>query len=170
MEWHEKIEIAAWQLISQTEKGLRQLVLQVFLNTFGDNWKLGYLNRYDRLPDKKNRLHIIFERLEHAYQRDMEQYGSLAMNLTLLDETYIHQLFDYFILFSWEDIFQPIFQKEKNYWKKVKDNLELIRNPMAHQKMELLLESEIKKAEEYCREISSIIERSESAENFPTGI
>jgi len=37
--------------------------------------------------------------------------------------------------------------------------LEKVRNPIAHQKTELLLESEIKKAEEYCKEIIGIIEK-----------
>ena len=152
----EKIEIETWKLISQAEKGLRLLVLQIFNENFGENWTKGYLDRYDCIPDKKNRLSEIFVRLESAYQRDIEQYGSLALNLTLLDETYIHQLFDYFILFSWDELFQPIFQKDKKYWKKVKEDLELVRNPIAHQKIQLLMDSEIKKAEEFCKEILSI--------------
>jgi len=156
-EREEKIEIETWQLISQAEKGLRQLVLEIFIENFGENWKQGYLNLYADIPEKKNRLCEIFERLESAYQRDIEQYGSLALSLTPLDETYVHQLFDYFILFSWDDLFRPIFQKDKKYWKKVKDDLELVRNPIAHQKIQLLLDSEIRKAEEYCTEILSIV-------------
>jgi hypothetical protein len=34
-----------------------------------------------------------------------------------------------------------------------------VRNPYAHQKPELLLKWEVKKAEEYCKEIISIIEK-----------
>jgi len=157
-EREEKIEPETWKLISQSEKGLRQMILKVFTEKFGENWEDSYLNKYDSIPDKKKRLNEILTMLKDAQQRDIEQYGSLALNLTLLDQTYIHQLFDYFILFSWDDLFKTIFQKEKKYWNEVKHSLEKVRNPMAHQKIQLLLESEIKKAEEYCKEIISIIE------------
>ncbi len=96
--------------------------------------------------------------LRSAYQRDIEQYCSLALNLSLLDQTYIHQLFDYFILFSWDDLFKTIFKKEKKYWNEVKKDFERVRNPMAHQKLQVLLESEVKKTEEYCKEIITIVE------------
>ena len=154
----EKIEIDTWKLINQTEKGLRQLLLYVFKDNFGESWEEHYINKYNNFSDKKKRLNEIFEMLKDAYQRDIEQYGSLALNLTLLDQTYIHQLFDYFILFSWDDLFKTIFQKDKRYWNEVKKYLEKVRNPMAHQKIEVLLESEIIKAEEYCKEILTIIE------------
>jgi hypothetical protein len=154
----EYIEIDTWRLINQAEKGLRQLILGVFKDNFGDSWEEHYLNKYSNIPDKKKRLNEIFDMLKNSYQRDIEQYGSLALNLTLLDQTYIHQLFDYFILFSWDDLFKAIFQKEKRYWNEVKKYLEKVRNPMAHQKIEVLLDSEIIKTEEYCKEIITIIE------------
>ncbi|OQX14787.1 MAG: hypothetical protein BWK80_41540 [Desulfobacteraceae bacterium IS3] len=157
----EKIEVETWKLISQAEKGLRQLILNVFVKKFGENWEDSYLSKYNGIPDKKKKLNEIFTRLRNAQQRDIEQYGNLALGLTLLDQTYIHQLFDYFILFSWDDLFKAIFQKEKKYWNEVKQSLEKIRNPMAHQKIQLLLEWEIKKVEEYCREIIAIAERTE---------
>ncbi len=158
-EREEHIEAGTWHLISRAEKGLRQLVLQIFSEQFGDNWEDAYPNRYDKIPDKQKRLNEILLRLKEALQRDLQQYGNLAMNLTVLDQTYIHQLFDYFILFSWEDIFHTIFQKEKSYWNEAKKLLERVRNPYAHQKPELLKEWEIRKAEDYCREILSITEK-----------
>ncbi len=157
-EREEKIEVETWKLISQAEKGLRQLILSVFKETFGENWEEIYLNKYNSIPAKKKRLNEIFEMLRIAYQRDIEEYGNLALNLTLLDQTYIHQLFDYFILFSWDDLFKTIFKKEKKYWNNVKKYLEKVRNPMAHQKLQVLLESEVKKTEEYCKEIIMIVE------------
>ncbi|MCP4110706.1 MAG: hypothetical protein GY749_35140 [Desulfobacteraceae bacterium] len=157
-EREEKIEVGTWKLISLAEKGLRQLVLRVFKENFGENWEDIYLNKYNSIPDKKKRLNEIFEMLKSAYQRDVEEYGSLALNLTLLDQTYIHQLFDYFILFSWDDLFKTIFNKEKRYWNEVKKFLEKVRNPVAHHKTEVLLESELKKTEEYCEEIITIVD------------
>jgi len=157
-EREEKIELETWQLISRAEKGLRQLILNEFNETFGDDWEDKYLEKYNNIPAKQQRLNEIFEMLKSAYQRDVEEYGNLALNLTLLDQTYIHQLFDYFILFSWNDLFKKIFKKEKKYWINVKKYLERVRNPMAHQKLQLLLESEVKKTEEYCREIITIVE------------
>ena len=128
-------------------------------NKFGENWENEYLNKYNHKPDKMNRLNEIFKRLNSSYQRDVEQYGSLALDLTLIDQTYLHQLFDYFILFSWDDLFKSVFQKDKKYWTEAKHYLEKIRNPMAHQKIQVLLESEIKKAEEYCKELMTIVEK-----------
>lgn len=157
-EREEKIEIETWQLLSQAEKGLRQLILNVFKENFGENWEEKYLNKYESIPAKKKRLNEIFEMLRSAYQRDIEEYGNLALNLTLFDQTYIHQLFDYFILFSWDDLFKPIFKKEKKDWNEVKKYLEKVRNPMAHQKLQVLRESEVKKTEEYCKEIITIVE------------
>jgi hypothetical protein len=157
-EKNETIEIDTWKFLGQTEKGLRQLILQVLKDYFGENWQEKYINKYDNVPSKKKRLDDIFKMLSDGYQRDLDQYGSLALNVTILDQTYIHQLFDYFILFSWEDLFKPIFKKDKKYWNAVKKSLESIRNPMAHQKIEVPLESEIKKAEENCKEILTIIE------------
>ena len=156
-EREEKIEIETWQLICQAEKGLRQLILNVFKENFGENWEVKYLNQYDNISAKKKRLGDILERLKSANQRDIEEYGNLAFNLTLLDQTYMHQLFDYFILFSWNDLFKTIFKKDKKYWNEAKKYLERVRNPMAHQKLEVLLESEIKKTEEYCKEIITIV-------------
>jgi len=158
-EREENIEIEPWIQIRQAEKGLRQLILTIFIKKFGEDWESGYLDRYDKIPDKKKRLNEILLRLKEAQQRDLHQYGNLAMNLTVLDQTYIHQLFDYFILFSWDDIFNTIFQKEKSYWNEAKKLLERVRNPYAHHKLELLKEWEIKKAEEYCKEIISIYGR-----------
>ncbi len=162
-EREEKIEIETWQLISQAEKGLRQLILNVFKENFGENWEEKYLNKYESIPAKKKRLSEIFEMLKNAYQRDIEEYGNLALNLTLLDQTYMHQLFDYFILFSWNDLFKTIFKKDKKYWNEVKEYLEKVRNPMAHQKLQVLLESEVKKTEEYCKEIITIADNSKNA-------
>lgn len=160
-EREEKIELETWQLISQAEKGLRQLILNLFKKEFGENWEVAYLDSYNKIPDKKARLSNIFEILKKGYQRDIKEYGNLALNLTLLDQTYIHQLLDYFILFSWNDLFKKIFEKDKKHWNTVKKYLEKVRNPMAHQKLQLLLESEIKKVEEYCKEIITIVNRNE---------
>jgi len=112
-EREENIEIETWKLISQAEKGLRQLILNIFLEEFGENWEDNYLRKYDSIPPKKQRLNDIFEMLRNAQQRDFDQYGSLSLNLTVLDQTYIHQLFDYFILFSWDDLFKSVFQKRE---------------------------------------------------------
>lgn len=157
-EIEEEIETGTWNLICLAEKGLRQLILKILTEKFGEDWESGYLKQYETIPNKKKRLSEILEMLKSSHQRDIEQYGSLALNLSLLDQTYIHQLFDYFILFSWDDLFKTIFQKEKTYWNEAKKSLEKVRNPMAHQKMQVLLESEIKKAEEYCREIITVTE------------
>jgi hypothetical protein len=157
-EKEENIEIETWSLIRQAEKGLRELVLSVLKKKFGGNWEHNYPKKYESIPAKKKRLHDIFDMLINAQKRDFNQYGNLSLNLTLLDQTYIHQLFDYFILFSWEDLFKSIFKKEKKYWNKVKLAFENVRNPIAHHKTELLLESEIKEVEEYCRDIIATVE------------
>jgi hypothetical protein len=76
----------------------------------------------------------------------------------LLDQAYITDLFEYFILFSFEDIFANILQENKNYWKEANNVLKKVRNPFAHHKTELLTESEVKSAENYCRKIITLLQ------------
>lgn len=149
----------AWKLISTVEKGLRQFILKTLIDRYGAPWEANYASTYTHIPEKYRRLTEILETLHASRQKDIEQYGSLALNLTLLDETYIHQLFDYFILFSWDDVFRPFFGKERRYWNDVKKCLEKVRNPMAHHKTEVLLDSEIRRSMEYCEELLTIIQK-----------
>ncbi len=154
----EKIDIETWQLLSRAEKGLRQFALKIFINKFGENWIIDYPNYYSSIPQKKELLTKKISELIKSQERDSLQYGTLALNLSILDQTYIHQLFDYFILFSWDDIFSKSLPKDKKYWKEAKDLLEKIRNPFAHHKVELLQDWEIVKAETLCKEIINIVE------------
>lgn len=74
----EKIDIETWQLLSRAEKGLRQFVLNIFINEFGTNWTENYPNKYEAIPEKKQRLVEIFKKLNESQKRDSEQYGTLA--------------------------------------------------------------------------------------------
>jgi hypothetical protein len=55
--------------------------------------------------------------------------------------------------------FKPIFSnKEANEWKPIFDVLARIRNPLAHNKMNILKDYERNKAISYCQEIVNRIE------------
>jgi hypothetical protein len=158
IERDERIESDTWKLLSETEIMLRKFITSTFIHKFGDNWEENYPQSYHELPKKQALLQDTIKRLQLGYQRDLNEYGNIASNLMLLDQAYITDLFEYFILFSFEDIFANILQENKNYWKEANNVLKKVRNPFAHHKTELLTESEVKSAENYCRKIITLLQ------------
>lgn len=158
IEREQRLEGETWQWIQEAEIGLRKVILKLLIDKFPNNWVEAYPNSYAKIPGKKQQIEKLFSRLKESQQRDEELYGGRALNLTLLDHTYIHELFVNFILMSWDDIFFNVFGEGKTYWNDAKGLLEKVRNPFAHSKAGVLLQDwEIKKAEEYCKKIISIV-------------
>jgi hypothetical protein len=73
----------------------------------------------------------------------------------LIDFTYPQNLFA--ILFAEWKVFQPIFGKDKNYWRQRGDLLAKIRNPLAHNRDEAIYDYDRQIAEGYCKEILNAI-------------
>ncbi len=86
-------------------------------------------------------------------QREERSFGSKASK-NLIDFTNPFDLFK--IVFAEWDSFGSIFGKDKQYWDERAKLIAKIRNPLAHNRDELLNEYERKIAEGYCKEILAI--------------
>jgi hypothetical protein len=75
----------------------------------------------------------------------------------LLDFTYPRDLFD--IIFAEWTIFKNVIGKDKNYWNQRAQLLSKIRNPLAHNRDQLLHDYERDTAEGYCKEILATLEQ-----------
>jgi hypothetical protein len=61
---------------------------------------------------------------------------------------------------EWKDTpFEPIFGKEKRYWDERAKLLSKVRNPLAHNRDEVLRDDERHLAEAYCHEILDTLRR-----------
>jgi len=86
--------------------------------------------------------------------REEKSFGDRASR-NLIDFAYPGDLFK--IIFAEWQIFVNIFRKNTAYWDHRAQLLSKIRNPLAHNREQLLSEYERQIAEGYCKEILSIL-------------
>lgn len=137
-------EVSIWDLWSETEIKLRILIHDWLTNKFGENWVIGY-KKYS----EKNKKYI--ESLVLIQDKEKKSFPD-TYSLNLLDFTYPSDLFDRFISKDW-GWFGKIFGGQKNDWKLKFDFLAKIRNPLAHNKSNLLKDFEKDDAAGFCKEI-----------------
>jgi hypothetical protein len=140
-------EVDLWPIWSQTEKTLRILIASKMIELYGDYW-------IAQLEKTRPKLKIIFEKCRMAQEREVNSFGNRASR-NLIDFTYPDDLFA--MIFAEWNIFEPVFGRDKTYWKQRSDLLAKIRNPLAHNREEILVEYERMIAEGYCREILSTV-------------
>jgi hypothetical protein len=131
-----------WQ---NTEKILRQIITTKMLNLYGERWVEKLEKSY------RQKLKPIFDGCREAQQKEKKSFGNRASQ-NLIDFTYPKDLFA-IIFAEWKGIFEPIFGGDKKYWEQRAQLLSKIRNPLAHNRDEVLQEYECKIAEGYCKEI-----------------
>ena len=136
-----------WPIWQQTEKALRQLINQVMTQKYGDNW-------IEALEKAKSHLKNIFNRCREAQAREEKSFGNRASR-DLLDFTYPGDLFA--LVFAEWMTFKDIFGKDKNYWNQRSQLLAKIRNPLAHNRGEIIPSYELQIAEGYCKEILNVV-------------
>lgn len=132
-----------WPLWRDTERSLRQVVTTKMLEQYGEDW-------INELEKARPNLKSLFDECRKAQQREERAFGSRASH-NLIDFTYPQQLFE--IVFAEWNAFQPILGKDKNYWHERSRLLAKIRNPLAHNRDEVLYNYERRIAEGYCEEI-----------------
>ncbi len=91
-------------------------------------------------------------------QKEEKSFGDRASQ-NLIDFTYPADLFE--IIFArglWQEHFQPIFGNDPNYWDERKKLLAKCRNPLAHNRAEILQSHELMIVEGYCTEILSCVQ------------
>ncbi|HXG19790.1 MAG TPA: Swt1 family HEPN domain-containing protein [Methylomirabilota bacterium] len=140
-------QVDLWPVWRETEIALRNLITAAMLEQYGDQW-------IDKLEKARPNLKPIFERCREAQQKEEGSFGSRASR-NLIDFTYPQDLFA--IIFAEWHTFKPKLKKDKNYWDQRAQLLTKIRNPLAHNRDEVLYEHERQIAEGYCKEILGLL-------------
>lgn len=141
-------EIPIWNLWSETETKLRQIVQKWLIEKYGKKWEV----KFRKLQNKE----VVISRLEEMQRREKKSFPD-TYSENLLDFTYPSELFDEFMRVEW-NWFKEIFGKDLQHWKAKFDVLARIRNPLAHNKENILKDFEKKQAKAYCMEIISKID------------
>ncbi|MDX2302514.1 MAG: ATP-binding protein [Microscillaceae bacterium] len=136
-------EIPIWSLWSETEIKLREIVRIWLVEKFGENW----VSKFRKLQNKET----YIADLEAMQNREKQSFPE-TYSKDLLEYTYPGELFDKFMRVEWA-WFKNIFGKEANEWKPKFDLLARIRNPLAHNKENILKDFERNDAMGYCQEI-----------------
>jgi hypothetical protein len=139
-----KIEL--WPILSQVERGLRELITKKMNEKYSEHW-------IERLENDHPKLKPTFDESRKNQQKEMNYFGKASDNL--LDYTYIGTLFS-IIIYEW-GTFQSVLEKNEDYWDQHKTAIVKIRNPLAHFRDEIPSESHKKIAEGYCEEILEIL-------------
>ena len=141
-------ELAAdlWPIWRDTEKALREVITTTMFNAYGANW-------INELGKTRPNLKRIFDDCREAQQKEEKSFGDRASQ-NLIDFTYPTHLFEIIRAKGlWENHFRPIFGKDKNYWEERQKLLAKCRNPLAHNRAEVLQPHERRIIEGYCDEI-----------------
>jgi hypothetical protein len=139
-----------WPLWRDTEVGLRRLITETMLDKYGETW-------VEELEKNNSHLKEIFDRCRNDQKREIDSFGSRASH-NLLDFTYPKELFTIIVAKKEWDKFKPILGKDKQYWELRSQLLARVRNPLAHNRDQVLHEHERQIAEGYCKEILSILQ------------
>jgi len=150
-------DIPIWNLWNETEINLRNLIHTYLNEAFGTEWLDPFLKKNPKKKDMfygniENKIIGLLER----QQREQKTYGDRS-SPNLLDFTYPSELFDGFISTDW-NWFSKVFGKDsKDMWKVKFDFLAKIHNPLAHNKENIITDSEKNNAIGYCQDINDKI-------------
>jgi len=151
-----KREIPIWNVWTEVETKLRSIVYLWLVERYGNNWE----EKFRKLQNKE----AFIANLEANRDREKKSFPD-TYSQNLLDFTYPADLFDKFMQVEWK-WFKSIFGKEANDWKQKFDLLAKIRNPLAHNKENILKEFERNEAKAYCEEILLKIDKWMGDNNF----
>lgn len=144
-----------WPIWRNTEKALREVITTIMFAEYGDNW-------IEELGKGRSNLKEIFDRCRDAQKKEKQSFGDRASQ-DLIDFTYPADLFTIICARGlWKPYFEPIFGHTPNYWEHRKQLLAKCRNPLAHNRSEVLQAHELKILEAYCQEILSILSPAKS--------
>ena len=127
---------------------LRNIVRTWLVERYGEEWP----KSFRKLKKKEN----LIVKLEEMQSREKKSFPD-TYSTDLLDFTYPAELFNNFMTVEWS-WFEKVFKGQKNDWKLKFDLLAKIRNPLAHNKVNLLKDFERDDAKGFCKEILEKIE------------
>ena len=139
-----------WPLWRNTEKALREVITTTMFAIHGNEW-------IQKLEEGRPNLKSIFDECRKAQQKEERSFGDRA-SLNLIDFTYPADLFTIICARGlWEPHFKLIFGHNPSHWEHRKQLLARCRNPLAHNRSEVLQAHELTIIEGYCEEILSIL-------------
>lgn len=144
-----------WPIWRDTEKALREVITTTMFNVHGSQW-------IEKLEEERPNLRSIFDECRKAQQKEKRSFGDRASQ-NLIDFTYPADLFTIICARGlWKSYFELIFGHNTTYWEQRKQLLAKCRNPLAHNRSEILQIYELKTVEAYCQEILSILSPAKS--------
>jgi hypothetical protein len=152
LEFHHKDDLIGeklWDLLSKTEKQLRQFIFEGMREIYGANW----MESQETNENTQKKIAVLKKQKE----KDTAKYGLIAASVSILEHTYWKDLFQ-FVIHEWDTVFSSKFGEDKPYWELRSNFLNLIRNPLAHQNPEFITDTDRARAEAYCNEILNILQ------------
>ena len=138
-----------WPLWRDTEKALREVITTTMSEVYGNNW-------IKVLGKQRPNLKVIFDRCREAQQREEKSFRDRASQ-ELIDFTYPADLFTIIRAKGlWHPYFEPIFGHNTN-WEECKQFLAKCRNPLAHNRDNILSSGQRKRLEGYCEDILDVL-------------
>ena len=139
-----------WPLWRNTEKALREVITTTMINVFGESW-------IEVLGRQPYNLQNIFDECRNKQQAEKKSFGDRASQ-DLMDFTYPADLFAIICKRRlWNDHFRAIFGRDTTYWEQRNQLLARCRNPLAHNRENILQPHELQTLEGYCNEILAIL-------------
>ena len=136
-------DVELWPIWRETELALRNAINKSLVEKYGEYW-------ISELEKRHPRAKQIFQNCRESQKKEEKLFESRASR-NLLDFTYPLDLFN--IMFAEWSVFGSILKKDKNYWDQRAKLLSKVRNPLAHNRDEVLYEYDFQIAEGYCMEI-----------------
>jgi len=149
-------ETDLWSVWRDTEKNLRILLTSTLQNKYGSDWFDKLEKSHPNLCMDKQSGKNLFQKCREFQQREIKTWDDRASR-NLLDFTYPTEIFA-IILKEWQ-VFQPIFGKDKAYWDQRSQVISKVRNPLAHNRDDVISDYERQLAEGYCKEILQLINK-----------
>lgn len=149
-------ETDLWSVWRDTEKGLRDVLATTLQTKYGSNWFNKLEDKYPKLCTDKQSGKNLFQKCRESQQKEIHTWGDRASG-NLLDFTYPQDLFE--IVFKEWQIFQLIFGKDPAHWRPRAQAISRVRNPLAHNRDEVISDYERQIAEGYCKEILEFISK-----------
>ena len=145
-----EFEADLWPIWRDTEKALREVITTTMSTIYGNSW-------IEKLEKGRSNLKLIFDKCRKAQQKEEKSFVDRASQ-NLIDFTYPADLFTIICAKGlWDPHFKPIFGHNPNYWERHKQLLARCRNPLAHNRSEVLQPHEITIIEGYCQEILNVL-------------
>ncbi|MFJ5218927.1 ATP-binding protein [Streptomyces sp. NPDC088354] len=142
-------QLTHWDNWMAVERRIRNVIEKAFVERYGEDWPTA-------LRGVRPKLSRLLGQCEELHERELRSFGAGA-SARLIDFTYPRDLYD--LMASHWDIFGGILGKDKSYWNERFSLLAKVRNPMVHNRMEVVTSVEQRMFHLYCDELMELLDR-----------